>query len=267
MAKDTRAESDAAAPAPVPGLRIGTSGYEYAHWKERFYPAALPHKQWFRYYAGVFDTVEINNTFYRLPKPEVFAQWGRQAPPGFEYAIKFSRYGSHLKRLRDGEQTIARYLDAARRLGRRLGPTLLQLPPRWRADASRLDEFLSAAPRSMRWAVEFRDADWLNETVFDVLRRHRAALCIHDLLPDHPRLLTADWTYLRYHGQHYGGSYPAQFLTAEARRITALLDEGHAVYAYFNNDAEGWAVRNALDLRRYITTRRRSPVARRDRRH
>lgn len=240
--------------ADVPALRIGTSGYQYAHWRGRFYPEGLPQKKWFRHYAGVFDTVEINNTFYRLPRPATFVEWRRAAPRDFEYAIKFSRYGSHLKRLRDAPQTIERYVESAERLGRKLGPTLLQLPPHWRTDAARLDEFLSAAPRRLRWAVEFRDADWLNEEVFDVLRRHRAALCIHDLIPRHPRELTADWTYLRYHGEHYGGSYSSQFLSAEARRIAAWIRDGHAVYAYFNNDREGCAVRNALDLRRYLTT-------------
>lgn len=265
MSRKTSAEH-AAAGAGIAGLRVGTSGYEYAHWKDRFYPADLPKRRWFEHYAGIFDTVEINNTFYRLPSPEVFARWQRQAPPGFEYAIKFNRYGSHRRRLRDGRKTIARFFAAARHLGSCLGPTLLQLPPHWRADAARLDEFLSASPRDVRWAVEFRDADWLNEAVFEVLRSHGAALCIHDLLPHHPRVLTADWTYLRYHGHDHGGGYSAQFLGVEARRIAALLEQGHAVYAYFNNDAEGWAVRNALALRRYLATRRHSPAAARDRR-
>ena len=247
-----RADRPARAVSGGPPVRIGTSGYQYRHWKGRFYPEDLPQKKWFQHYAGVFDTVEINNTFYRLPGPETFEQWRRLAPKGFEYAIKFSRYGSHIRRLRDADQTIERYLASARRLGRRLGPTLLQLPPRWRADPPRLDDFLSAAPRSLRWAVEFRDADWLRDEVFDILRRHGAALCIHDLLPRHPRELTAEWTYLRYHGEHYGGSYSRQFLVAEARRIAGLLDGGHAVYAYFNNDRDACAVRNALDLRRYV---------------
>jgi uncharacterized protein YecE (DUF72 family) len=235
-----------------PQLRLGTSGYEYEHWRGTFYPGDLSRKHWFAHYAQFFDSLEINNTFYRLPSPEVFAEWRRRAPPDFEYAVKFSRYGSHLRRLRDPEGTIRRYHASARRLGRRLGPTLVQLPPRWRADAGRLDAFLGASPPGLRWAVEFRDRDWLREDVFEILRKHEAALCIHDLLPDHPRELTAGWTYIRYHGQRYAGSYTAQFLSAEARRIADLLSRGLAVYAYFNNDAEAWAVRNALDLRRFI---------------
>lgn len=239
-------------PQPHPGLRLGTSGYDYPHWRERFYPAGLARKHWFPFYASRFDSVEINNTFYRLPEPEVFADWRRQAPRGFQYAVKFSRYGSHLRRLRDPRATTRRYYAAARRLGGRLGPTLLQLPPRWRADPPRLDAFLAAAPRSLRWAVEFRDADWLRDEVFEVLARHGAALCVHDLIPRHPRDLTTDWTYLRYHGEHYAGGYERRFLRAEARRIARLLDGGCAVHAYFNNDAEACAVRNALELRRFI---------------
>jgi uncharacterized protein YecE (DUF72 family) len=238
--------------APAARLRVGTSGYQYRHWKGRFYPEDLPQRRWFAYYAGSFDTVEINNTFYHLPAPEVFVHWREQAPKGFEYTLKFNRYGSHVKRLRDGAQTIERYLANAAGLGRCLGPTLIQLPPRFKADAPRLDAFLAAAPRARRWAVEFRDRDWLRDEVFEVLQRHGAALCIHDLIPDHPRELTADWTYLRFHGDHYGGSYSTQFLSAEARRIAALLRGGHAVYAYFNNDRDACAVRNALDLRRYV---------------
>jgi uncharacterized protein YecE (DUF72 family) len=235
-----------------PKLRLGTSGYEYPHWLGSFYPEDLPRKAWFSHYAFVFDSLEINNTFYRLPAPEVFAAWRQRAPPDFEYAVKFSRYGSHLKHLLNPAETTRRYYAAARRLGHRLGPTLLQLPPRWRADPQRLDAFLSASPPSLRWAVEFRDPDWLRDEVFEILRKHAAALCVHDLLPDHPRVLTAGWTYLRYHGRHYAGSYETDFLHAEARRIAELIERGIAVYAYFNNDAEAWAVRNALDLRRFI---------------
>lgn len=235
-----------------PRLRLGTSGYDYPHWRGSFYPEELPRTQWFSHYARVFDSLEINSSFYRLPPPEVFAAWRKRAPRDFVYAVKFSRYGSHLKRLRDPGRTTRYYYSAVRRLGKRLGPTLLQLPPRWGADAPRLDAFLSAAPPSLRWAVEFRDPDWLRDEVLEILKMHGAALCIHDLLPEHPRELTADWTYLRYHGRHYAGSYQSSFLRAEALRIAALLERGCAVYAYFNNDAEGWAVRNALDLRRLI---------------
>ena len=235
-------------------FRVGTSGYQYDHWKAVFYPADLPKKQWFAHYAKHFDTVEINNTFYRLPSAEAFDAWRRQAPPGFCYVLKFSRYGSHLKRLKDGRATIQRFLRVARRLKNSLGPILVQLPPNWNVNTERLGDFLKAAPRSVRWAFEFRDPTWLCEEVFLLMRRYNAALCIHDMIGDHPRCLTADWTYLRFHGDRYRGSYSCKALEAQAQWIKGQLGEGKDVYAYFNNDAEGYAVRNAVDLKRYVVS-------------
>ncbi|WP_404364650.1 DUF72 domain-containing protein [Marinobacter sp.] len=236
-------------------LRIGTSGYQYSHWKERFYPADLPQKAWFGYYAEHFDTVEINNTFYNLPKASTFEQWQDSAPRGFEYSLKFSRYGSHMKRLKDPAQTIPAFLDVAEKLGSSLGPVLVQLPPKWHRDPGRLEEFLAEAPDRHRWVIEVRDPDWLHDDIYEILRSHRTALCIHDMIEDHPRVLTTDWIYLRFHGEHYTGSYTSQFLTAEADRIVNELQDGCDVYAYFNNDEEGHAVHNALDLRRYVEYR------------
>lgn len=234
---------------------IGTSGYQYNHWKGFFYPSDLPKQQWFDYYARHFDTVEINNTFYRLPEAHTFETWREQAPPGFCYSVKFSRFGTHLKHLKDPRSTIGLYLERAGRLQDSLGPTLVQLPPRWKPDPARLnaflDEALDARPRK-RWTVEFRHPDWLCDEVYAILERHDAALCIHDMIADHPRRLTADWTYLRFHGGHYDGDYSHQFLSAEARRISAWLDQGLDVYAYFNNDLHGHAVHNAADLKRYL---------------
>jgi uncharacterized protein YecE (DUF72 family) len=234
-------------------LRIGTSGWQYDHWNERFYPPDLRKSEWFGFYAEHFDTVEVNNTFYHLPDAATFDQWKEAAPGGFRYAVKFSRYGSHLKKLKDPADGIGKFLDRAERMGALLGPILVQLPPHWGADVERLDAFLKSAPRRHRWAVEFRDESWLCDEVFDVLRNRGAALCIHDMIADHPRKITADWAYLRFHGKHYGGSYSHQALTAEAKRIKALLADGRDVYAYFNNDQHGYAVKNAIDLRRYAT--------------
>jgi uncharacterized protein YecE (DUF72 family) len=233
-------------------LYLGTSGYQYDHWRGVFYPAQLPKSQWFNFYTRHFKTVEINNTFYRLAAPPVFDAWRAAAPAGFIYALKFSRYGSHRKKLKDPRQPIRLFMDRARRLGPRLGPILVQLPPRWRMNLERLDAFLRATSRRAQWAFEFRDPSWLCEPIFRVLARHRAALCWHDLLPDHPDRLTAGFTYLRFHGRDYGGSYSGAQLRAQARRIRAYLAQGVDVYAYFNNDAEGYAIRNALDLRRYL---------------
>lgn len=242
--------------APKTGrLRVGTSGYQYGHWRGSFYPAGLPKRAWFDHYARHFDCVEINNTFYRLPAAATFERWRAAAPEGFEYALKFSRYGSHIKRLNEPEDTIRRFLEVAERLGPCLGPILVQLPPGWRARPERLDGFLRVAGGSHRWLFEFRDPDWLRDEVFDVLRAHRAALCIHDMIARHPRVLTADWTCLRFHGDCHAGRYSTQFLVAEADRIAALLRTGHDVHVFFNNDAEAHAVHNALDLRRHVEAR------------
>lgn len=233
-------------------LRVGCSGFHYGHWKGDFYPKDLPQTEWFAHYCERFDTVEINNTFYQLPEAETFDEWREEAPPGFRFALKFSRYGTHMKRLRDPEEPIARFLERAERLKSRLGPILVQLPPKWNPDPERLDGFLRAAPRRHRFAIELRDEKWLIDEVYDVLRRRHAALVIHDLIDDHPVELTADWTYLRFHGRSYGGSYSPQALSGQARRIRRWLREGRDVYAYFNNDIGGHAPRNAADLRRFV---------------
>jgi uncharacterized protein YecE (DUF72 family) len=197
-------------------LRVGTSGYDYRHWRGVFYPQALPSTGWFAYYAERFSTVEINNTFYRLPEARVFDAWRERAPRAFCYALKFSRYGSHVKRLKTPRAVIGKFTTRAVRLREHLGPILVQLPPNWRADPERLDRFLAAAPPEHRWAVELRDERWLCDPVYDVLRRHGAALCIHDLLEGHPLEITANWVYLRFHGDHYGGSYSPRFLRRTA---------------------------------------------------
>jgi uncharacterized protein YecE (DUF72 family) len=233
-------------------LRVGTSGFHYNHWRGIFYPRDLAQSAWFGHYARRFDTVEINNTFYHLPSASAFDSWKRQAPADFIYALKFNRYGSHWMRLKNPRATIGNFLKAARRLGGFLGPILVQLPPHWSVNAARLDDFLAAAPRALRWAVEFRNLSWLCDEVYNVLERYKAALCIHDMIKNHPRILTADWTYLRYHGERYSGSYSHQKLAAEAGWIRRQLATGKDVFAYFNNDAQGFAVSNAADLSRYV---------------
>lgn len=242
-------------------VHIGTSGYQYAHWRGVFYPDALPREHWLAHYAAHFATVEINNTFYHLPDAATFRAWRDAVPAGFRFAVKFSRFGSHLKKLKDPHDTIGRFLEGASLLGNKLGPILVQLPGRWRVNTERLDAFLEAAPRDHRWAVEFRDASWLCDEVYRVLEAHHAALCRHDILPDHPQRLTADWTYLRFHGAPYRGRYSPQYLTAQARRLVDLASDDRDVYAYFNNDEAGYAVENARQLRRYLARRVPRPMA------
>lgn len=231
---------------------IGTSGYQYAHWRGVLYPDDLPRERWLGHYAEHFATVEINNTFYQLPEAATFRAWRDAVPEGFRFAVKFSRFGSHIKKLKEPQATIGHFLDAGGLLGDKLGPILVQLPSRWRVNAERLDAFLEAAPAEHRWALEFRDPSWLSDAAYEVLEAHGAALCWHDMLPDHPRRLTADWAYLRYHGDHYRGRYSPQYLSAQARRLRDLAADGRDVYAYFNNDEAGHAVKNARQLHRYL---------------
>ena len=235
---------------------IGTSGYHYNHWRGVFYPENLPKQQWFGFYTERFETVEINNTFYRLPPAKTFTAWKNQTPEGFCYAVKFSRYGSHLKRLKAPRGTISRFLQRADRLGTFLGPILVQLPPNWKADGERLAKFLAAAPETHRWAVEFRDTRWLCDEIYAVLKEYGAALCMHDMFENHPRIITTDWTYLRFHGNRYQGNYSLEHLSAWAKTVADYLADGLDVFAYFNNDVGGHAVHNAADLKRLVAERR-----------
>jgi uncharacterized protein YecE (DUF72 family) len=235
----------------APGrARVGCSGWMYKDWAGIVYPSGLPTRRFFEHYTTLFDTVELNNTFYRLPSETTADAWGRQAPPGFVYALKLGAFGSHRMKLRDAASWLPNHLDRAARLGPAQGPTLVQLPPKWRRNVERLDEFLSVAPHDLRWAVELREPSWLHEDTFAVLRRHGAALCLHDLLADHPWELTADWTYVRFHGpaaleRKYWGRYGPERLTPVAERLGSWLREGTDVYAYFNNDYQGHAVADA----------------------
>lgn len=244
--------------------RVGCSGWSYEDWQGSLYPEGLRARDRFGAYAAEFDTVEINTTFYRLPDPSTVRRWAQQAPAGFVYSVKLGRYGSHRKKLRDPRAWLGNHLDRLDALGPSLGPTLVQLPPHWHRDVVRLDEFLDAAPDRIRWAVEVRDPTWLHDDVFEVLHRHGAALCIHDLLPHHPFELTTDWTYLRFHGPQaasspYGHRYTGRRLWRQAERLEQVLAAGHDAYAYFNNDQGGAAVHDARWLRDRLAARGPGP--------
>ena len=189
-----------------------------------------------------------------MPTEKAAEGWRDQAPDGFVYAMKVGQFGTHRKKLTDPGPWLANHLDRVYRLGTHLGPNLLQLPPRWKRNVERLDEFLTAAPTDIRWAVEMRDASWLHDDVYEVLRRHGAALCLHDLIADHPWELTTDWTYVRFHGSDalrrpYHGAYGARGLRPVADRLSAWVDKGIDVYAYFNNDVDADAPADAALLR------------------
>jgi len=239
--------------------RIGCSGWQYRDWRGVVYPADLRARDWLGWYAEHFDTVELNSTFYRLPRPEVVERWAAAAPDGFTFAVKVGAFGTHRMKLRDPHRWLANHLDRVRRLGPSLGPNLLQLPPHWRRDAGRLDDFLAAAPSDLRWAVELREPSWLHDDVYEVLHRHGAALVQHDLLPGVPHLVTADFVYLRFHGPDalrtpYHGTYGPRRLWRWERRCREWLDDSLDIYAYFNNDWYGSAVTDATWLRHALAT-------------
>jgi uncharacterized protein YecE (DUF72 family) len=239
--------------------RIGCSGWEYKHWKGDFYPETLPRQRWFQHYARVFDTVEINNSFYRLPQKQTVRGWRLQAPVRFVYAVKASRYLTHMRKLKDPRDPLDLLFDRARELGSHLGPVLYQLPPRWKPDLGRLEEFLQAIPSDVRQVIEFRDGAWYSDRTFELLARHRVALCLHDMTGSAtPRMIVGPFIYVRFHGASakYSGSYSTAQLDDWADWLDANMARGCDVYAYFNNDAGGHAPRNALSLRQALEARR-----------
>jgi uncharacterized protein YecE (DUF72 family) len=240
-------------------FRVGTSGWIYRHWRGVFYPAKMPVKQWFAHYAGLFDTVEINNSFYRLPSEEAFDAWERQAPAGFLYTIKASRFLTHMKKLRDAEGPLDLILGRARRLGEHLGPILYQLPPHWHCDLGRLRSFLKLLPMDLLHVFEFRDPSWYIDAVHDALAEQGVCFCIHDLRgADCPKWRTGPAVYLRFHGpteRAYAGGYPRAHLRRQAERIAGYLQDGNDVFAYFNNDDAGHAVKDAHTLRSLVQAR------------
>ena len=243
--------------------RIGTSGWQYKHWRGPFYPEKLPLRAWLPYYAEHFDTVEVNNSFYRLPTEETFAKWRDTTPPGFVFAVKASRYLTHFKRLIEPAEPIARLFSRIDVLGDKLGPVLFQLPPRWSVDVERLRLFLAELPRGRRYAMEFRDPSWETPAVWRLLERHNVARCVYELAGyTAPLEDTADFVYLRLHGpssSKYAGSYDARALERWARWLDrSALPNGRKrdVYVYFDNDQAGYAAANAAALKTKLERRK-----------
>ena len=234
-------------------VRIGCSGWNYKHWRERVYPKGLPQRRWLEHYATLFDTVEVNSTFYRLPTRSAVAGWVEQTPPGFLFAVKASRYLTHMKRLTDLDRGVKRFYERIEPLveSPKLGPVLWQLPGNFHRNDERLASALERLPPG-RHCFEFRHASWFAEDVYALLRAHGAALVIGDS-PERPfqtHELTADWTFLRFHHGSRGrnGNYSERELEEWAGRIETWRERVE-VYAYFNNDWEGYAVRNGLWLK------------------
>ena len=238
-------------------LHIGCSGWVYPHWRGLFYPKGVTQRSWLAYYAEHFDTVEVNNTFYRLPKPQIVEGWAEHSPEGFCFAVKISRYMSHIKRLTMVEDGLKRFFEPLEPLVRsgKLGPLLWQFPPNFHRDSDRLASALGALPPG-RHAFEFRHDSWFTDEVYELLGEHRAALVIGDESSrwvSTPHVRTADWTYVRFHhgtrGRH--GNYSDAEIQTWARRLSQWRRQTE-IYCYFNNDWEGYAIRNASLLKQRL---------------
>lgn len=232
--------------------RIGCSGFNYSHWLGTFYPQDLPQRKWFQHYCTVFSSVELNVTFYRVPLPATFDKWYQETPDDFVFSLKGSRFITHVKRLIDPEAPLDRFFEAALRLKEKMQVVLWQFPPRFKADKERLIRFLRVlSDYPVRNTLEFRHESWISQDVIDICREYRVGLCMADwpkFIDDLP--VTADFVYIRRHGETggYDTCYSKAALKRDAMRIKAYLKSGKDVFVYFNNDAFGYAPKNAYEL-------------------
>lgn len=233
-------------------LKIGCSGFLYDHWRGNFYPEDLSRGHWLEYYGKRFSTVELNVTFHRLPDRETFLKWYSSTPDGFTFSLKGSRFITHVKKLKDCKEPLEAFFSRASLLKEKLGVILWQLPPTFTLDVERLKDFIEdLKPYGMRNTFEFRNKMWINKKVIDLLKKEKATLCMADwpdFLDNLP--LTADFVYMRRHGAEgsYATSYSTESLKGDAKRIKAYLKQKKDVFIYFNNDAFGYAPRNAREL-------------------
>ncbi|MBN2144781.1 MAG: DUF72 domain-containing protein [Candidatus Aureabacteria bacterium] len=234
-----------------PKIHIGTSGFSYDHWQGILYPHGSSSKERFRHYRSVFNTVEINNTFYHLPDKSVFKRWKEWGEDMFCFTIKANRYLTHVKRLKEIQSSLNKFYECVLELKETAGPVLFQLPPRWNVNIERLSSFIHMLPENHRAVLEFRDSRWHCGEIFDLLKRNGVSFCIHDYpgVTSHA-LITGPFAYLRFHGPYpgYGGSYSYEHLKYWAVKISEWEKAGFPVYVYFNNDGGGFAVENAKTL-------------------
>ncbi len=233
-------------------VRIGTSGWHYKHWCGPFYDEKLPASKMLAAYYKHFDTVEINNSFYKLPSVTAFREWRQSTPRGFCFAVKASRFITHMKKLQDPQNALDNILLRAKELKEKLGPVLFQLPPKWTANPQRLEDFLRVLPRRQQYAFEFREHSWHTPRVYDILARHNAAFCIFELSGfQSPEPITADFTYIRLHGPGgaYQGSYPKPVLRRWAEKIERWGEKLKEIYVYFDNDQAAYAAKNSAELK------------------
>ena len=236
-------------------IYIGTSGWHYGHWLGPFYPKNLEKKEMLNYYLQFFSTTEINNSFYKLPAQNTFQNWAETVPKEFTFSVKANRYITHMKKLKNADDALHNFLDGIKPLKNKLGAILFQLPPNWKCNIERLKAFLELLPSEKQYAFEFRNSNWWNEAVYDLLKDHGAAFCIFELAGVlSPIISTADFIYIRLHGPNdaYQGLYSEEALQEWADRIAKWTQQQKIVYCYFDNDQEGFAVRNALRLKQIL---------------
>ena len=236
-------------------IRIGTSGWHYSDWAGLFYPAGLPKSKWFEYYAKDFDTVEINNTFYQLPKQQTFINWRKQAPKNFLFTVKANRFITHIKRLKDPEEPLERFFERVKLLKANLGPILYQLPPSMHKDLDRLESFIKSLPKRRLSVFEFRHQSWFSDDTYELLNKLHVGFCVHDLVGvPTPRVITGSLIYVRFHGPtgRYQGNYTKTMLKEWAEWIKEHIKEVRSIYAYFNNDIHAYAVYNAKTLKKQL---------------
>jgi len=232
-------------------VHVGTSGWHYGNWAGAFYPTDLPKKDFLSYYARHFHTVEINNSFYQLPKKETLKTWRKIVPEGFRFTVKASRYITHMKKLKDAKEPLLSFLTRVEVLGDKLGPILFQLPPRWRFNPDRFYDFLESLPGDYRYAFDFRDPSWQDPEAYQAMKMFDAAVCIYDLAGYlSPKEITADFIYVRLHGprEAYRGKYSNSTLSGWVGAFSAWVEMGLEIFCYFDNDEAGYAVQNALSL-------------------
>lgn len=232
-------------------IHVGTSGWHYKHWVGTFYPEGISASNQLEHYLKDFTAVEINNSFYRVPQAKTFEEWNKAVPEDFIFAVKANRFFTHLKKLQVGKADVENFIDKVDLLGKKAGPILFQLPPNWKINLERLEEFLRKLPTHHRYTFEFRNSTWYQDEVYDCLRRFNAAFCIYELAGHHsPVLVTADFVYARLHGpgDKYQGSYSYEQLQELAGQCLQWQKTGKEVFVFFDNDEKGYAAHNARQL-------------------
>ncbi|KTD23798.1 Protein of uncharacterised function DUF72 [Legionella lansingensis] len=244
---------------PFRGFYIGTSGWSFKGWIGDFYPDKIIAREMLGHYANFFETVELNTSFYGTPRKKTIESWYEATPDNFIFSCKASRYITHLKRLKNTKESLTYLLKALEPFGKKLGPILFQLPPRWPVDIERLQNFVKLLPQDHYYTFEFRDKSWLCQSVYDVLHRHKIALCFYDYKGyQSPELITSNFIYIRLHGpesQPYQGHYNRELLSDYADKFIHWQEEAKPVFCYFDNDEKVCAPHDAMVLIQELSVR------------